>query len=95
MSSSMEMISKKYELTPVGVQEVRYFTEPALGQAVNNALKGLEGASVNSAILQLEKNQAGWNAAVAARLNGHWSIALAYHRADWGHAVGTTVKFAW
>jgi hypothetical protein len=100
MSSSMAAIGKSYETTPAGgVQEVRYFTDSALSASVNNALKALDetvvGTVVNGAVLQLEKNEAGWNAAVAAKLNGHWSVAVAYHRADWGHALGTTVKFAW
>jgi hypothetical protein len=73
-------------------QKIRVFSDTALQASINNALAGVEE---NSAILNLENNAEGWNAAVAAKLNGHWSIALAYRKADWGHAVATSVKFKW
>ena len=73
-------------------QKIRVFSDTALQASINNALAGVEEGS---AILNLENNPEGLNAAVAAKLNGHWSIALAYRKAEWGHAEATTVKFKW
>lgn len=75
------------------LQEVRFFSDASLQASVTRAL-----ASVNerSAVLNLERNDSGFNAAVAAKLNGHWSVAVAYSRDDWGRdAAATTVKFSW
>lgn len=73
-------------------QEIRRFSDPALQASIANALASVTERSV---ILNLEKNETGYNAAIAAKLDGHWSIALGYHKAEWGHALGTNVKFAW
>jgi len=75
-------------------QEVRKFSDLGVQAAINGALAGI-GSDARGAVLQLEKNETGYNAAIAAKLNGHWSVALGYNKAEWGHAVGTTVKFSW
>ena len=75
-------------------QEIRKFSDPGIQSSINNALAGL-GSDSRGAVLQLEKNQTGYNAAIAAKINGRWSIALGYNKAEWGHAVGTSVKFNW
>ena len=91
----MSDITKAFENVPGGgLQEVRAFSDPKLQASINNALAGISG-DARGAILNLEHNESGWNAAVAAKLNGHWSVAVAYNKADWGHAVATTAKFTW
>lgn len=75
-------------------KEVRVFSDTALQASINNALAGV-AADQRGAILNLENNATGWNAAVAARIDGHWSIALGYRKAEWGHAIATSVKFTW
>jgi len=73
-------------------QEVRFFSDAGLQASIDSALANL---SENSAILKLEQNPSGFNAIVAAKLNGHWSVAVAYQRSDWGDSLGTEVKFSW
>jgi hypothetical protein len=91
----MSDIVKGFENKPGGgVQEVRVFSDPKLQASINNALAGIS-QDARGAILNLERNESGWNAAVVAKLNGHWSVAVAYSKADWGHAVATTSKFTW
>ena len=72
--------------------EVRRFSNPQLQQSINAAL---EAATGNSAVIHLEANPTGYNAAIAAKLDGHWSVALGYSRGDWGWAAGSQVKFSW
>lgn len=73
-------------------QEVRFFKDSNLQNAIDSALSSVEDSS---AILQIENNPDGVNAAIAAKLNGHWSIALGFTRSDWGDSVGAKVKFSW
>jgi len=79
---------------PIVKKEIRVFSDAALQASINNALAGV-AADSNGAVLNLENNATGWNAAIAAKIDGHWSIALGYRKAEWGHAVATTVKFTW
>jgi len=72
--------------------EVRRFSDARIQASIDSALASVTS---NSAILQIERTQEGWNAAVAARIDGHWSIAAAYTRDDWGDAMGASVKFEW
>jgi hypothetical protein len=74
------------------LQEVRVFADSGLQGAINNALASV---SERSAVLQLEKNPSGINAVIAAKLDGHWSVAAAWQRSDWGDSIGTKVKFSW
>jgi hypothetical protein len=46
-------------------------------------------------LLNLEKNSTGFNAAIAAKLDGHWSVVAAFKRDDWGYAAGGSVRFRW
>jgi len=86
-------IEKKLELGSSGqLQEVRAFKDSGLQSSINNALAGV---SERSAVLHLEKNPTGLNAVIAAKLDGHWSVAAAFQRSDWGDSLGTTVKFSW
>jgi hypothetical protein len=73
-------------------QEVRFFSNASIQSSIDAALAGV---TTNGAVLHVEKSEDGWNAAVAARLNGHWSVAVAYSREEWGNAVGATVKLDW
>ena len=73
-------------------QEVRYFTNARIQSSIDGALAGV---TKDSATLRFEKTEHGWTAATAARINGHWSIAAAYVREEWGDAVGASVKFEW
>lgn len=75
-----------------GTQKVYFFPDAGLQTSINSALAGV---TERSALLHLEKNPTGLNAAIAAKLNGHWSVAAAFQRSDWGDSVGTTVKFSW
>lgn len=75
------------------LQEVRFFSsEPGLQKSIDSALSTV---TENSAVLQLEKNPTGLNVAIAAKLNGHWSIAGAWQRSDWGDSLMTKAKFSW
>jgi len=91
------MLAKRLEVGSGGsplstATEVRFFTDAGLQASINNALVGVTD---RSAVLQLEKNPTGMNAAIAAKLNGHWSVAVAWQRSDWGDSLGTKVKFTW
>jgi hypothetical protein len=87
------MLAKRLEVGSNGSStEVRFFTDAGLQASINNALAGV---TERSAVLQLEKNPTGMNAAIAAKLDGHWSVALAWQRSDWGDSLGTKVKFSW
>lgn len=72
--------------------EVRRFESPQLQASIERALAAV---TERAAVLHLEANPTGLNAAIAAKLDGHWSVALGYARGDWGWAAGTSVKFAW
>jgi hypothetical protein len=86
-------LTRAMETGPAGrLVEVRQFSNPQLQASINNALAGLDA---RAAILHLEANPSGLNAAIAANIDGHWSVALGYSRGDWGWAAGTSVKFAW
>ena len=71
--------------------EVRRFASRPLQDAVENAVAALGG---DKAVLNLEQNPEGYNAAIAFRLDGRWSIALGYTRGDWGWAAGAQVRFS-
>lgn len=71
--------------------EVHRFASRPLQDAVENALGSLGG---DKAVLNLEKNPDGYNAAIAFKLDGHWSIAWGYARGDWGWATGAQVRFS-
>lgn len=73
-------------------QEVRFFSDQALQASMLNALNAV---TEKSALLNLEQNSTGFNAAIATKLDGHWSIVLAAKRDGWGWAGGTSVKFSW
>ena len=71
--------------------EVRRFSSRPLQDAVDNALASLGS---DKAVLNLEKNPEGYNAAIAFKLDGRWSLALAYTRGDWGWATRAQVRFS-
>lgn len=73
-------------------QSIYRFSDVRIQSAVDSALASV---TKDSAVLHVEKTAEGWNAAVAARINGHWSIAAAYAREEWGDAIGASVKFQW
>ena len=74
------------------MQEVRFFSDSALRESIDSALASV---TTDSAVIEFEKNETGLNAAIAARLNGQWSIAAAYTRDGWGDGVGAKVRFEW
>jgi outer membrane receptor for monomeric catechols len=87
------MLAKRLEIGASGnATEVRFFSDANLQSSINNALAGV---TERSAVLQLEKNPTGFNAAIAAKIDGHWSIAAAYQKSSWGDSIGTKVKFSW
>lgn len=73
---------------------VQHFNDLAIQQAVDGALSKLDS---NSAILDVNFGpQDGVRAVVAAKLGGHWSVALVGNvkdRKDWNG--GARVKFDW
>jgi hypothetical protein len=75
-----------------GTQEVRFFSDPSVQASIDKALAGVTERSV---VLDLGKNPTGLNAAIAANLNGHWSVAAAWQRSDWGDSLGAKLKFRW
>jgi len=86
-------LTSRLELGQNGqLQKVKFFSDAQLQSSISSALAKVEESS---AILHLEKNPTGFNAVVAAKLNGHWSVAVAYNRSDWGDAVASQVKFSW
>jgi hypothetical protein len=75
-----------------GLQPVHFFTDQTLQSSMLNAINA---ASEKSVLLNLERNDTGFNAAIATKLDGHWSVVAAFKRDDWGWAAGSTVKFSW
>lgn len=73
-------------------QPVHFFSDAALQQSMLSAVNAVTEKSV---LLNLEKNPTGFNAAIATKLDGHWSVVAAFKRDDWGWAAGSTVKFSW
>lgn len=86
-------IERRLEVGASGkMMEVRSFADPQLQASITNVLNA---ATTNSVVLQVEKNKSGINAAIAAKIDGHWSVAAAWKRDDWGDALGTSIKFEW
>lgn len=79
-----------------GVQEVRVFTDPAVQQAVDDALKSVP-TDKRGVILEVDMPQMGEvKGVLAAKLNQHWSIGLVgdYSGAR-GVSGGVRVAFQW
>ncbi len=71
---------------------IRFFSDDALQASIDKALASVTS---DSAVLQLEANALGINAAVAAKLGEQWSIVVGYKHDSWGHGVATKVRFEW
>jgi hypothetical protein len=74
------------------LQKVHFFTDESLQKSMTTAINNVTEKSV---LLNLEKNSTGFNAAIAAKLDGHWSVVAAFKRDDWGYAAGGSVRFRW
>lgn len=78
--------------TDGALHPVRRFNSARIQSAIDGALASVTS---NSAVLKFEKTAEGWNAAVAAKVNGNWTIAAAYTREEWGNSIGASVKYEW
>lgn len=86
-------LEKKLEVGTDGqMQKVYAFRDPVLQASIKSAL---DKATSNSVVLDLEKNESGVNVAIAARINGHWSIAGAWKKDGYGQGLASTIKFEW
>ncbi len=84
------------EIPGGGVQEVRVFTDPAIQQAVDGALRAVEPGQ-RGVILEVDMPQWGEvKGVVAARLNDHWSVGLiGEYTGTRGVSGGARVAFQW
>jgi len=78
------------------IQRVRYFTDAAIQNTIDETLDGIEPGR-RGVILRGRVDSEGVAAVLAARLNNHWSIGLIadYSKVtkDWG--VGFESVFEW
>lgn len=69
---------------------IRFFSNPGLQSSVD---KALASATKNSVVLELEKNETGFNAAIATKLGNKWTIVAGYQKDKWGHGIGAKIKW--